>query len=174
MKKDLKETKSIKKDNSKPKQKRRNYKKELEKAKRVVEELKDQLLRKAAEFDNYRKRTERDFNEHLRNANARLIKDLLPVLDDQNRSLTTDVKDNDYESLKKGNELIRQKFINVLKSYSLQPIQALDKEFDPEKHEALMQVEVKGKKPNIVIEEYLTGYELNGRVIRHTKVIVSK
>lgn len=174
MKKDAKESKAKEAEAAKPKPKRRNYKKELEQASLTIDLLKDQLLRKAAEFDNYRKRTEKDFAEHLRNANAQLITDLLPVLDDHDRAIATDTKSEDYESLRKGNELVRQKFFDVLKSYGLQPIQALDQQFDPEKHEALMQMEVKGKKPNLVVEEYLKGYELNGRVLRHAKVFVSK
>jgi len=168
--------KEVKTTSTKPK--RHNYKKELEKANRTVEQLRDQLLRKAAEFDNYRKRTEKEFADLLQNANAKLITDLLPVLDDQDRALSVDNKNEDYkalyESLYKGSELIRQKFFDVLKSYGLKPIEALNQEFDPEKHDAMMQMEVKGKKSNIVVEEYLKGYELNGKVLRHAQVIVSK
>jgi len=157
-----------------PKPKKRNYKKELGEANQTIDTLKDQLLRKVAEFDNYRKRTERDFAELLQNANAKLITDLLPVLDDYDRSLAADVNNDSYESLHKGFELIYKKLFDVLKSYGLRPIKALNEEFDPEKHEALLQIEAKGKKSHIVVEEYLKGYELNGRVIRHTKVVVSK
>jgi len=174
MKKDEKGSKGNESVTTPLKPKRRNYKKELGEANYTIDSIKDQLLRKVAEFDNYRKRTEKDFAELFKNANAKLITDLLPVLDDYDRSLAADVKNDNYESLHEGFELIYKKLFNVLKSYGLRPIEALDKEFDPEKHEALMQTEVKGKKSHIVVEEYLKGYELNGRVIRHAKVVVSK
>ena len=156
------------------KSQRRNYKRELEQTILEMNSLKDQLLRKAAEFENYKKRTSRDFAEHLKNANAQLITDLLPIMDDFDRLFATDFSTMDKESLWKGSELIRQKFIDILKSHGLKTIDALDKEFDPEKHDALLLKEVENKDPNIVVEEYSKGYEINDRVLRHSKVIVSK
>ena len=154
--------------------KRRNYKKELELVRDELANVKDQLLRKAAEFDNYRRRTEQEFSSLINNANSDLITDLLPVLDDLERSLGSKDKVTDVESFAQGVELIYQKFLKILESRGLKPIEAVGKEFDTEEHEALMAVENDGHKSNHVVQEHLKGYKLNDKVLRHSQVVVSK
>jgi molecular chaperone GrpE len=147
---------------------------ELSKIKEENARLKDQLLRKAAEFDNYKKRTERDFFDRVQNANERLITDLLEVLDDFDRSLNhAEGKDN-AKSLVEGLELIYKKMYAKLEKEGLKPIDAIGEEFDPDKHDALMQMESKEHKSGTIIDEHLKGYELNNKVIRHSQVIVAK
>ena len=147
---------------------------ELSKIKEENTRLKDQLLRKAAEFDNYKKRTERDFFDRVQNANERLITDLLEVLDDFDRSLNhAEGKDN-AKSLVEGLELIYKKMYAKLEKEGLKPIDAIGEEFDPDKHDALMQMESKEHKSGTIIDEHLKGYELNNKVIRHSQVIVAK
>jgi molecular chaperone GrpE len=147
---------------------------ELSKSKEENALLKDQLLRKAAEFDNYKKRTEREFMDRVQNANERLISELLQVLDDFDRSLNHAEESNNSESLIQGLELIYKKMFAILEKEGLKPINAVGEEFDPEKHDALMQIESKDKKSGTIIDEHLKGYVLNDKVIRHSQVIVAK
>ena len=147
-------------------------KKEIEILKLQNSSLQDQFLRKAAEFDNYKKRTQREISEIIINANENLIKSLLPVLDDLERSLETQ-KDNDSAFID-GIQLIYSKLIKLLYDMGLKKIEAIGKKFDVEKHDAILQMKNKKYKKNDIIEEYEKGYELNGKIIRHSKVVVSK
>ena len=147
---------------------------ELVKLKDENARLNDQLLRKAAEFENYRKRTEREFLDRVQNANERLISDLLEVLDDFDRSLNHAEESDNSESLIQGLELIYKKMYAKLEKEGLKPIIAVGEEFDPEKHDALMQMESNDHPSGIIIDEHLKGYELNEKVIRHSQVIVAK
>ena len=154
--------------------KRRNYKKELEQAQIELTELKGRLLRVAAEFDNYRKRVDREMSQIRMNAKAELIAQLLPILDDLERSIAAAENNGDAASLLQGIKLVHKSFVKTLQYQGVKPIKSVGEPFDPEKHDALMQKEVKGQKPDIVVEEHLKGYEFNDKVIRHAKVIVSK
>jgi len=137
-------------------------------------ELKDQLLRKIAEFDNYKKRTERDFYDRVLNSNDRLITSLLPVLDDFERSLAHAGEETNSDSLVEGFELIYKKMYSILEKEGLKSFEAVGEEFDPDKHDALMQQESKDHESGMIIDEHLKGYEFNERVIRHSQVIVAK
>jgi molecular chaperone GrpE len=151
--------------------------KHLTEIKRLTEEreqLEDQLLRKIAEFDNYKKRTERDFFDRVQNANEKLISELLPVLDDMERALDHVEKSQEINSLIEGTNLIKKKLIDILEKQGLKPLPAIGEDFDPEKHDALMQIEKKNVESGTIIEEHLKGYTLNGKVIRHSQVIVAK
>jgi len=147
---------------------------ELEAAKAEIESLKDQLLRKAADFENYKKRVQREFENLIKTANENLITDILPVLDDFERSLNFGKDHNDFNSFYEGVELIYKKLQKTLADYGLKPIESVGKEFNLELHEAVMQVESQEHPPNTVVEEHQKGYMLNDKVIRHAKVIVSK
>lgn len=139
-----------------------------------LENLNDKYLRIIAEFDNYKKRKEREFKTIIENANQQVFLELLPVIDDFERSLNSTGQKKNYTVLKDGIDLIYKKLIAVLEKQGLEPIAALEQPFNPEFHEALMQVEVKDKASNIVVEEALKGYKLRDKVIRHTKVMVNK
>jgi len=136
--------------------------------------VKDQLLRLAAEMDNYRKRSERERNEFVLNANAGLIRDILPIIDDFERSLKSSGKKESDPEFRKGIELIFQKMLDYLKKRGLEEMHAQGETFDVDLHDALLQQEKKGVKPGLVLEEHEKGYLFNGRVLRHAKVIVSK
>jgi molecular chaperone GrpE len=150
------------------------YLAETKKLKKVKEELQDQLLRKIAEFDNYKKRTERDFYNRVQNANEKLILDLLPVLDDFDRSFehAKQIKDNNV--LLEGTDLIRKKLVGILQKQGLESLPSVGVDFDPDKHDALMQIESKDYDTGKIVEEHLKGYTLNEKVIRHSQVIVAK
>lgn len=148
--------------------------KEIEKLKKELEELKDKYLRKAAEFENFRKRKEREMEEFWKAANADLIRKLLPILDDMERSIESAKKDKNFDALVEGIELVYKSFLKVLESEGVTQIDACGQEFDPEIHEALMQVEKEDVQPNTVVEQHQKGYRLGDKVLRPAKVIVSK
>ncbi|MGA7159411.1 MAG: nucleotide exchange factor GrpE [Bacteroidota bacterium] len=136
-------------------------------------QLKDQLLRKAAEFDNYKRRTENDFAALSKFAAENIIGQLVPVLDDFNRSLKSIKEKGGHDSLVKGIELIHAKFLKVLEAQGLKTMDAVGKEFNVDVHDALMQVPRADVPPHTVLEEVEKGYLLFDKVIRHAKVIVS-
>lgn len=151
-----------------------SLKKKLEKVETGRDEFKDQLLRKAAEFDNYKKRTENEISKLISRANAGLITELLPVLDDFERFLNTGHEGDDIKTMSDGIEIIYRSLVKLLEKQGVERIEAVGQEFDPEKHEALMQVENDEHPSNTVVEEHLKGYVMNDRVLRHSQVLVSK
>lgn len=152
----------------------KSLKKKLDEAKEEYNKLKEQLLRKAAEFDNYKKRTEKEFIQLITNANAELMTELLPIVDDLERSIQSTQETEDIANLHKGVELIYKNLIKVFDKRGVKPIEAIGKEFDPEKHDALMQVDSNAHPSGTIVEEHLKGYVMNERVLRHSQVIVSK
>ncbi len=136
-------------------------------------QYKDQLLRKAAEFENFKKRTENDFYERVKYANEDLVFDLLPVLDDVERSLKAGKEKKDFDTLYRGIELISQKFFKILEANGVVPYDSVAKPFDPHLHDALMQVPGTDLPPHTVVEEVEKGYKMHGKVLRHAKVLVS-
>jgi len=150
------------------------YLTEIKSLKEEQAQLKDQLLRKTAEFDNFKKRTEREYYDRILNANERLISELLPVLDDMERAIEHAKHDDDKKSLLEGTELIWKKLLNILEKQGLRYMSAQGEEFEPEKHDALLQIEKEGVESGTIVDEHLKGYTLNDKVIRHSQVIVAK
>lgn len=163
-----------KENSSKTKKRTTAVKNEMKKLKDEKAQLTDQLLRKMAEFDNYRKRTEREYFDRVKNANERLIVEILPVLDDLERSIDHARSSQDIEALIAGSELIYKKLLALLEKEGLQPLISVGQEFDPDKHDALLQTEQEDYESGTVVDEHLKGYLLNGKVIRHAQVIVAK
>jgi molecular chaperone GrpE len=138
-----------------------------------VKQLQDSLLRKAAEFENYKRRTENDQFNLLRYAAEPFIKSILIVYDDFERSLIHVNEDNSFESLKKGLELVFDKFTKILESQGVKKIDAKGKPFSVDLHEALMQQPSDKVPPHTVLDVVEQGYFYKDKVIRHAKVIVS-
>jgi molecular chaperone GrpE len=138
-----------------------------------VDQYKDLLLRKAAEFDNYKKRIESETANIVKYATESLIDDLLPVLDDFERSLKHGKESKESDAVLKGIELIYQKLVKVLEGRGVKTFETVGKEFNVDFHDALMQMPRNDLSPHTVIEEVEKGYMLNDRVIRHAKVVVS-
>jgi molecular chaperone GrpE len=138
-----------------------------------VEQYKDLLLRKAAEFDNFKRRTETEMAAIVKYAHEDVMEDLLPVLDDFERSLKHSRESKDYDALQKGIELIYQKMMKVLENRGLKSFETVGKEFDVNLHDALMQLPNTDVPHQTVLEEVQKGYMLNDKVIRHAKVVVS-
>jgi molecular chaperone GrpE len=139
-----------------------------------VADLKDKLLRRAAEFENYKRRTENDQLNLLKYAAESLILKLLPVIDDFERSLDHIENSKDIDSLKEGIKLIYEKFMKVLQEQGVQKIESVGQPFNVDYHEALMQRKADEVEPHTVLDEIQKGYMYKDRVIRHAKVIVSE
>lgn len=138
-------------------------------------ELQDKLLRLQADFDNSRKRLERDKQDFIKFANEGIILELLNVLDDLERTVNlAETGKEDLTAFLKGVEMILAHLYEMLKEYGVKPIESEGKIFDPHYHEALMQVEDGNLPEHTVVEELQKGYMLNDRVIRTAKVKVSK
>ena len=142
---------------------------EEEQLKNQVEELNDKLLRTAAEFDNYKKRIARQYEEIINSANDRIIIDLLEIVDNFERALKHDNNNSDLESFRKGIDLISNQFKDLLISYNVTPIEALGKPFDPNLHEAFMQVASDKYDEGLVAVEITKGYKMGNRILRHSK-----
>ena len=148
---------------------------ELKQAQEQLEEQKDKYLRLSAEFDNYRKRTMKEKAELILNGGEKTISSILPVIDDLERALQNMEKTTDIDSIKKGVELIYNKFITVLKQNGVAIIETKGQPLDTDFHEAIAVVpapdeEQKGK----ILDCVQTGYTLNEKVIRHAKVVVGE
>ena len=134
----------------------------------------DKFMRAAAELDNYRKRAAKEKIETVKYGNETLLRDILPLVDSIDRALQHAAKSQDFEAFRQGLVLLRDQFLQVLEKNGVQPIEALGKDFDPNFHEAMLQVETGDRDHNKVIEEYEKGYLLNGRLLRPARVSVSK
>lgn len=145
---------------------------EVEKLTNRVAELEDKLLRSAAEFDNYKKRIARSYDDMIRSSGDRIFSELLDIVDNFERALNTDEKAS-FESLQEGTRLIFNQMTGLLEKHNIKPIEALGKPFDPNLHEALMQVPSDEYEEGIVALEISKGYSQDKRVIRHSKVGVS-
>lgn len=146
-------------------------KEEADKAK----EYWDRLLRVQADFENTRKRLEKEKQDFVKFANEGLLLELLNILDDLERTVElAQSKHQDLSSFLKGVEMILAHLYEMLKEYGIKPIEAEGKIFDPHYHEALMQAENNDVAEHTVLEEMQKGYILNDRVIRTAKVKVSK
>ena len=147
----------------------------LEKAQEEITELKTQLLYKAAEFDNYRKRTLKERAELILNGGEKVITAILPILDDMERAIENGEKTDDPEVLREGMTLIYQKFIKTLEGQGVNKIETDDADFDTDVHEAVAMVPGMGDdKKGKVIDCLQKGYKLNDKVIRHAKVAVGQ
>ena len=145
-----------------------------EQSKKIVE-LNDKYLRLYAEFDNYRRRTLKERVELIQTASSELMLALLPVLDDFDRALDAFEKSNEMGALKEGVVLVSSKFRTILSQKGLEEMKACGEAFNPELHNAIAnspapEEEQKGK----VIDQVEKGYYLNGKILRHAKVVVGK
>ena len=148
--------------------------KNLEEKSKLCDEKHDQLLRLHAEFDNFKKRTAREYESLTKFANKRLIGEMLPVIDNFKRAVDSADKVSNINDLKNGIKLVLKQFEDILKQNGLEEIGSDGTQFNPDKHEAVIQVETDEHPEDTVIEEVRTGYRLHGNVIRPSLVKVSK
>ena len=147
---------------------------EYEVHKAEAEARHDQMLRTIAEFDNSRKRAEREKEESLKYALESFIKELIPTVDSIERAIQSTKESQDFAALAEGVEMIYKGILSTLEKRGVTPIEAVSEPFDPTQHEAVMHVESEEVPKNKVIEEWQKGYMLNNRVIRPSMVSVSK
>ena len=133
-------------------------------------EYKDRMLRTLADFDNFRRRAERDRSEYVQFAAMEIVRDLLPVLDDFQRALKVETPDAEYA---KGVELIYQRLFEILKKAGLEPIDAAGKPFDPNRQQAVDRVHTDEFEDQTVLEEYQSGYNFKGKLLRPAMVKVA-
>ncbi len=138
-----------------------------------IERLKEENLRLLAELRNVTQRAQREKAEALKYAETALAKELLPVLDDLERTLSSAADTEDAEQIIEGVRIVYEHFLKVLRHRHIKPIDTVGKPFDPDRHEALMQQPSAEHPPNTVLEEVQRGYTMHDRVIRPAKVIVS-
>lgn len=137
-------------------------------------ELNDKFLRLYAEFDNYRRRTNKEKVELIANANEKLLLDLIPTIDDFERAIVNNEKVEDIEAIKEGFVLIYNKFRSALEAKGLKQMQAKGEAFDSDLHEAIANVPGDESQKGKVIDDVEKGYFLNEKVIRFAKVVVGQ
>jgi molecular chaperone GrpE len=140
-----------------------------------VKELQDKYLRLSAEFDNYRKRTLREKIDLTKSANEEMLLSLLPVMDDFERAMQSMNETTDCIAMKEGIYLIYEKFKEFLKTNGVKEIDALNKSFDIDLHDAISKMPAPDKKmKGKVIDVVEKGYILNDKVIRYSKVVIGE
>ncbi len=140
---------------------------------RERDDFRDRWMRKSAEFDNYRKRIERERREQADQAVVDLLQELLLVVDDFDRALTVDAGDGD-PAYRKGVELIHGKLHDILRKYGVRPFEALGADFDPKVHQAVVHESSPDHREGEVIGELRKGYMINDRLLRPAMVKVAK
>ncbi len=148
--------------------------KETDSLKQQIQEEKERYLRLSAEFDNLRKRTAKEREDFIKYANEKLINELIDVLESLERGIENAKKAENKDKLIEGMELVYKQFKTVLEKNGLVTIPALGEKFDHYRHEAMMQTIADDIEEDIILEEFAKGYMLNGKIIRYSKVRVSK
>jgi molecular chaperone GrpE len=137
-------------------------------------ELKDQYLRKQADFENFRKRMQREKQDALKYANTNLLQDLITIIDNFERAIKSSEESRDFESFHSGIKMIEHQFIGMLeRKYGLKRMESEGQEFDPQMHEAINMEESPDVDAQVVVEDYQKGYLLHDRVLRHARVKVA-
>ncbi|MBW2057480.1 MAG: nucleotide exchange factor GrpE [Deltaproteobacteria bacterium] len=150
-------------------------KRALEEQKRLAQDNYEKFLRAYAELENYKKRVEREKANLLKYGNEALIRDLLPFIDNLQRAVehASGEKNNSPEALIQGVELTLKDLMRVLEKHGLKPIESVGGIFDPNLHEAMMQVETEDHEPQTIVEEFQKGYLLGDRLLRPARVSVA-
>lgn len=146
----------------------------LEAAKAEIAKLRDQLLRTAADFDNFRKRSRRELGEMEKRAREDLIRDLLPVFDNLDRATAHAGTATDVKALADGIGLVTRQFLDTLSKIGIERIKAQGQPFDPAFHEAVQQFETSEHPPGTVMHEVQSGYKQGDKLVRPAIVVVAK
>ncbi len=147
---------------------------ELDAARTEAEKNWDLYLRERAELENYRKRTQREKEDAIRFANDRLLREMIPVLDNLERAMEHAEQSDEQQSLREGVQMTITMFRKVLEDFGVKPVDAAGQNFDPNLHQAMGQIETDEHPPNTVVTEFQKGYLLNDRLLRPSLVMVAK
>ena len=146
----------------------------LAETERQRDEFKDLLLRKTAEFENYRRRIERERSAMVESASAGVLEEILPLVDDLERAMSTDPGVEGTEAFRRGVELIHRQLTETLRKRGVKPVEALGADFDPYYHQAVAYEPAEGRRDGEIIEEFRRGYTLGDRLLRPSMVKVAK
>ena len=138
-----------------------------------IAELNDKLLRNRAEFENFRKRTEREKSQMYEIGAGSIVEKILPVVDNFERGLAAVPEDESLKAFKDGFDMIYKQLMTTLDEIGVKPIEAVNNQFDPEYHNAVMHIDDDSFDENVVVEEFQKGYTYHDRVIRHSMVKVA-
>lgn len=138
-----------------------------------IEELQDRLKRQMAEFDNFRKRTEKEKSAMYEIGARDIIEKILPVLDNFERGLAAMPEEEKGSSFAEGVAMIYKQFVKTLEDAGVEAIEAKDQNFDPNLHNAVMHIEDENLRENVIVQEFQKGYKYRGTVVRHSMVQVA-
>jgi len=147
---------------------------ELEGVRKEKDETFARLQRVYADFANFQKRVPKQITDAVAYEKERLLRSLLPLVDNFERTLQAEVATQNVEALLKGVEIIRDQMLGVLKTHGVEPIQAVGERFDPERHEAMLRKNEPDQPDDVVLEEYQKGFKLEDRILRPSRVAVNK
>ncbi len=166
------DTKKIKKTSKASSAKQKKLNDEIKSLNDSLKKSEDKYVRLMAEFENFKKRNNKALIDSHQKSLEKIISSFLPILDDMQR-IINDKNNSDIDVLNDGILMVEAKFIKILSNYNIQKFDSVGKEFDPDLHEAIMSQNSK-EKENIILEEFEKGYKIEEKIIRHSKVIVSK
>jgi molecular chaperone GrpE len=146
----------------------------IQEAEKKAAENYDKYVRAVAELENYKKRATREKAEAIKYGNECVLRDILPIIDNMERAVEHAGTSDDLDAVKKGLKLVQEQFISCLQKHGVEQIAAIGKDFDPNVHEAMMQVESDQHEHSQVVGEFEKGYLLQGRLLRPAKVSVCK
>ena len=149
-------------------------KQKMEEKEKELGELRARLLYQQADFENFKKLKAKEKQEALKFGNETLVKELLPVIDNLERAIQHGCKTEDARAIVEGVELTLNSFLKVLEKFGVTRVEALEREFDPNVHEAIAQEAREGKIPGTVVTELQKGYIMDGRLLRPSMVTVAK
>ena len=169
---DTKEAKETSKESKKEKKKKEKTDKKQEVLKEKIDELEDRVKRQMAEFDNFRKRTEKEKSAMFETGAKSVIEKILPVVDNFERGLASVPEEEKGGAFAQGMEMIYKQLMTELEAINVKPIEAVGQEFNPDFHNAVMQVESEEYESGIVAQELQKGYTYRDSVVRHSMVAV--
>jgi molecular chaperone GrpE len=146
----------------------------LEETEKRAAENYDKYVRAVADLDNYKKRAVREKADAIKYGNENLLKDILPLMDNMDRALGHACGSDDFEAFKEGLRMLRDQLLCCLQKHGVEQIDAVGKDFDPNVHEAMLQVESDKHEASQVVDEFERGYLLSGRLLRPAKVSVCR
>lgn len=147
---------------------------ELEAAKAERDKLREQLLRTAADFDNFRKRSKRDLEDARARSRDELVRDLLPVFDNLERAVGSTTPTSDVKSVVDGIRMVLKLFEDSAERLGLHRVKSVGERFDPALHEAIQQLETNDQAPGTIVREIVAGYRFGERLVRPAMVVVAR
>lgn len=150
------------------------FQEKIDELQQLLDEKENKILRVQADFENYKRRARTEVETVQKYRSQHVFSDLLPALDNFERALGIDPDNEQTKSLLEGMQMVYRQLVEALKNEGVEPIEAVGKEFDPNLHQAVMQVEDENYDSNIVVEELQKGYKLKDRVIRPSMVKVNQ